>query len=267
MDIIELPGTERVVRVRFAGVIYRRYPLSKTSSDRNYFRAGHGDHVKRGRTSLHRDVWTFANGPISDGHDVDHKDGNPLNNAIDNLQLLTEAEHHAKHAHEQGERSRARWAAMSDEQRDAMLASAAAWHSTPAGRAWHAEHARKFMAALPQVDMECERCHGKYTVKSHVKSWGRFCSNKCRAGARRDSGVDNEDRTCQRCGKVFSVNRYSPVANCSLKCARGPGAERPCQRCGKPFKCAPCKPGKFCTQACAHADRRDDLLPGVQPQD
>lgn len=38
---------------------------------------------------VHRVIWECFNGPIPDGMDVDHIDGNPKNNSLSNLQLLT----------------------------------------------------------------------------------------------------------------------------------------------------------------------------------
>ena len=41
-------------------------------------------------------VWEAFNGPIPAGYEVDHKDNNPENNRLDNLQLLTHKENNIK---------------------------------------------------------------------------------------------------------------------------------------------------------------------------
>src|SRR4051812_11359125 len=52
------------------------------------------------RVRLHRMVWESANGIIPPGHDIHHKDNDPSNNQLDNLELLTKSEHCELHAEE-----------------------------------------------------------------------------------------------------------------------------------------------------------------------
>lgn len=63
----------------------------------------------------------------------------------------------------------------------------------------------------------CQQCGTEYQTRS--LSQQRFCSKKCKAKARRDSGVDNVDRACHQCGAVFSVNKYESKSHCSQSCA------------------------------------------------
>lgn len=37
-------------------------------------------------------IWSLRNGPIPAGHCIDHKDGDPRNNRLDNLRLATKSE-------------------------------------------------------------------------------------------------------------------------------------------------------------------------------
>lgn len=49
----------------------------------------------------HRVVWEAAHGPIPAGHHVHHIDENPANNAIENLRLVSAAEHRRLHSNYQ----------------------------------------------------------------------------------------------------------------------------------------------------------------------
>ena len=58
----------------FDGGLYRIWPSEK--------------YYSRGGKKLHRDVWRMAFGPIPDGCHIHHKDGNPANNVLSNLECL-----------------------------------------------------------------------------------------------------------------------------------------------------------------------------------
>ena len=51
---------------------------------------------------LHRYVWEKVNGKIPEGSQIHHRDGDRLNWNIDNLEMLTNGEHHRRHALENG---------------------------------------------------------------------------------------------------------------------------------------------------------------------
>lgn len=51
-----------------------------------------------GPSSLHRAIWEHHYGPIPDYHDIHHKDENPLNNDISNLECVDRGKHHRNSA-------------------------------------------------------------------------------------------------------------------------------------------------------------------------
>ena len=54
--------------------------------------------TRRGQVLLvHRLIWEEHYGKIPSGMDIHHKDGNKLNNKIENLECLTREEHKARH--------------------------------------------------------------------------------------------------------------------------------------------------------------------------
>lgn len=61
-----------------------------TKQEDGHYRGYHGKY-------LHRDVWEFYNGKIPRGYVIHHKDLNPENNSIENLQLMSSHEHRKLH--------------------------------------------------------------------------------------------------------------------------------------------------------------------------
>jgi hypothetical protein len=53
---------------------------------------GYYRRTREPRTMLHYDIWEFHNGPVPDGHQIGHKDGNKENNDITNLVCLPAAD-------------------------------------------------------------------------------------------------------------------------------------------------------------------------------
>lgn len=49
------------------------------------------------RSYLHQDIWEDAYGPIPEGHDIHHKDGDKTNNTLSNLECLAKADHTRLH--------------------------------------------------------------------------------------------------------------------------------------------------------------------------
>jgi hypothetical protein len=195
--------------IEYGGTRFRRYPESQDASLRNYFRPP--IHIAmRGVESLHREIWKAERGPIPPGWHVHHIDGNPLNNSLDNLECLPEAEHLSHHGNQE-------CSARKREHLDSIRHLAAAWHSSPEGIAWHKEHGRSTWETHEAEQRTCELCGVLYLTKA--RQTVKFCSNNCRSNARRRSGVDDVDRECRRCKKTFRVNQYSVKTFCGRLCA------------------------------------------------
>lgn len=167
---------------------------------------------ENGRKRLHRYVWECEHGQaIPDGMDVHHKDGDKSNNEIWNLEVITRSEHRAKHD--------AMDPSISDFRRknviEKALPAANRWHGSEEGIKWHKEQGVKAYAKREPRQYICSWCGSEFHTK-HVYSEGdnTFCSNKCKAAFRRDSGVDNEVRRCAICGREYIANKYSKVKYC-----------------------------------------------------
>ena len=146
-------------KVEFNGKTYRRYINHPDKNARRYFRRGH--------SSLHRDVWEFYNGSIPKGMQIHHKDGNPVNNDISNLELIDPKSHSKIH---EADRSKA----------------AADWHGSEEGREWHRKHVSESLAKaweqphyytkVEATERTCVWCGDKFFAK-HPKA--KFCQPDC----------------------------------------------------------------------------------------
>jgi hypothetical protein len=58
----------------------------------NYLRFQGNYNLNHKHFLVHRAVWEAFNGPIPEGYDIDHIDGNPQNNSLSNLQAITHQE-------------------------------------------------------------------------------------------------------------------------------------------------------------------------------
>ena len=166
------------------------------------------------RLRLHRFVYQQEIGEIPKGFEVHHIDHDKSNNEPANLQLVSASEHRRIHAEELTEEQRQ---AMRENMLAAAIPSAAAWHGSPDGIAWHRAHYQQCKDRLHQrQEKVCAFC-GKLFITDHK---GRFCSNACKAANRRKEGTDNVTRTCRRCGEPFVTNKYSKAIYCSRRCAK-----------------------------------------------
>jgi len=191
-----------VDEVEFRGITFRRYPESDNRADRHYYRPN-SKHIEEGVEALHREIWRHHNGEIPEGHVIHHKDGDPTNNDIENLECLTPTEHAERHPEWGGDGPP--WEAIK---------SSKDWHRSDEGREWHRQHAREqWEDAEPKVK-ECEQCGDEF---EHYTA-ARFCSNACKAKWRRESGVDDVEATCGWCGEMFTHNKHKDRQFCSRKC-------------------------------------------------
>ncbi len=165
------------------------------------------------RERLHVYVWRYFNGPVSNGYHIHHKDKDKSHNDIENLECILQFDHLSLHGTEHSERF------YDDVVKNLMeyaVPKAAEWHSSEEGKKWHSEHAKITTSSLEKREYICENC-GKHFWKKPL-GMNKFCSNNCKAAARRRSGVDNETRTCSLCGKGFIANKYSTKSFCSREC-------------------------------------------------
>jgi HNH endonuclease len=115
------------------------------------------------------------------------------------------------------------------------------------------EHQRLHRATEPHRPVICGRC-GKEFGNPWPYKPAIYCSNACRAAARRASGVDDIERRCERCGTSFWVNRYKKQRFCSLQCSEPGRYVRArdvfhCVHCDRSFE-ARDRRAMYCSEAC-----------------
>lgn len=188
------------------GRVYRRWPNSKNRSDRRYFQRS----VKGGVEYLHRAVWEKANGKIPEGHHIHHRDEDPGNNDISNLDCLHPKDHIAAHWSDERAQRQREWM-------DEIRPLTRAWHSSPEGIAEHRRIGGLAYEAFIPTPKLCRHCGAEFKPRK-IGNADLFCSNKCKSAARRASGVDDETRECLSCGVAFETNKYSTARTCSRSC-------------------------------------------------
>lgn len=198
----------------YKDIKFRRYPNSSKWADRNYY-VPNASHRKKGIGRLHQEIWKDAHGSIPSGHHIHHKDENPLNNTIDNLECLSIAAHNAYHVSTYTEEelaSRREWF-------NRIRPAASNWHGSEEGRAWHRELGHMAWENVEYITAICANCNVEFQ-RSTLGTPKVYCSNKCKTAARYKSGVDNEQRNCAYCGNEFTANKYSPIRCCSHVCSQ-----------------------------------------------
>lgn len=197
-DLTAPPVAEQVDNSHqsFNGVIYRK------NKDGHYSK----------QVGIHVDVWRYYNGDIPEGYVIHHDDWNPSNNAPDNLQLVTRAEH--KRIHNFGKPVRRRELAtvvclncgkifMTD------IPSKTKFCSQNCKVFYHNRHHEP-------VRKTCEYCGKEFILEGlsvmHAKSQ-RFCSRECAQKSGRDI------RVCPCCGERFETTKSNPKRCCSHSCS------------------------------------------------
>lgn len=228
--------------IEYAG---RRFWLQSSG---RYFQSGVKTDTER---LLHRRIWADAHGPIPDGHDVHHKDGDWRNNVLENLECLPTRVHRSAHTKELWQRPETE-AAMRAGLAKAQVA-APAWHASQEGREWHAKNALAAWENRKWHPATCVVCKAEYETPFPDRAM--YCTKACENKAAH--AKYRETRKCVQCGEEFSAFKFAPYECCSRTCGnrrkRGhpptdgkppvlPRIEREktsvatCQLCGTEFK-------------------------------
>lgn len=193
--------------VVFCGVTFTRYPNAKSLSGRRYY---YPDKRLRkdGIGALHQEVWKRHHGPIPEGMHIHHKDGDTLNNTIDNLECISAGEHTLRHA---GSTPARRLAAA------AARPLTVSWHGSPAGIEWHRAHGKEsWENRQPEVRV-CAECGKGYECWS-LRDTDKWCSGACRQRHHYRFRIGWVKKECLICGGVFHSQSRGRFKTCSRSC-------------------------------------------------
>lgn len=164
-------------------------------------------------TRLHIYVWEKFNGPVPPGFHVHHKDHDPNNNEIENLELIEGHKHLSAHSKENRE-------IAAFNLQNYAAPEAKVWHKSDEGREWHKLQYESTLAPKweEKVIKKCIVCGKEFETSVLMQNKSKFCSNACKSKYRRDMKLDNIEKTCELCGGRFWSNKYDKQRFCSVDC-------------------------------------------------
>lgn len=163
------------------------------------------------RKRLHVYMWEYFKGDIPEGLNIHHKDGDKSNNTIENFELMTNSKHSEHHSNEL---VKSNYDKIVSNLKEKALPKAIEWHKSEEGIKWHKENYEKSKFDFHILrQYKCIVC-GKSFESTQMKS--KYCSNKCKSQFRRDSGVDDVVKICEKCNKEYIANKYQKTKYCSL---------------------------------------------------
>lgn len=231
-----------------------------------YFKNKKGYYVNN-KHVLHRDVWRWHY-PLKKGRDIHHRDFNKDNNQIENLQMLTRAEHAALHHPPKSFVCTICGKTFTSKTARKRCPECVAEMKRLAEEKKQAEAAKP---PKPARTRKCIVCGKEFQMKpKESQTKGRkTCSEECYKALLRQNKppvpVKKErNLICPICGKTFQTVR-SDIKCCSSKCGakfnglnqrgkpKGEKVERVisnCELCGKEIRHPVNRPQRFCSKEC-----------------
>ena len=242
-DLLEPPTFSQVdeTHQEFNGKIYGQTTRSKHSRKKPlYYRV---------QSQIHRDIWEYYKGTIPQGDFViHHKDGNPENNDIENLVLMSNSEHLRVH-HSKGK------PIAKPKDKVFICQNCGKEYTTKfLGHNKYCSPICKHQAKYKRdmIEKVCEYCGKKFVTNKYNDA--RFCSRECVNNA--VVIVPHEIRKCLYCGKEFEVKKTASKKFCSNSCSNKYHHKdcheiRHCKWCGKEFEVVKSSKKQFCNSSCA----------------
>lgn len=154
----------------------------------------------------HRWVWINHNGAIPKGMDIHHIDGDKSNNEIENLKMLSRAEHIKEH-----------W--KNEKEIDKRLAQLdgvrpSEWLKSDEGRKFISDQGKEIWKKREPHIIICQGCG----IKKEFIRWAKFCSKNCYMKWCWRNKFNFIESKCPVCDKYFKCPKSKSNQCCSHEC-------------------------------------------------
>src|SRR6478609_3981300 len=156
-------GSDNLPQQEFNGKIYKLYPGQR--------------HYRTPQKCMHTAVWEYHFSKVPKGFVVHHKDYNPANNDISNLELISKGDHNALHNYERI-KDNPDWFERFN---SSGIAAATKYYRSPEGRKYKSEQSKRMWSERKPVKHTCQHCGSEY--ESIAFKTTNYCSKSCRGKA------------------------------------------------------------------------------------
>lgn len=164
--------------ISYNGLLFTRYPEAKQFAHKNYYQHRSKKH---GRFYLHRKIWEDMHGKIPKKYVVHHKNHNPLDNRVGNLECIPHSAHSSHHSIDSYN------PVTFKKRQKVMMEELRKWHKTKAGKDFHKRLNRKnkktWANKKPVFEKRCLVCKKKYFSKINRKN-AMYCGINCKGRAK-----------------------------------------------------------------------------------
>lgn len=203
---------------------------------------------------LHQAVYMYHFGEIPEGIHIHHKDIDPSNNEISNLQLMTNSDHHKLHQ-KLYKKEKVIYECVNCGQKFEGLKH---MKRRFCNRRCYANWLNKLGKLRKYEIRVCEFCHKNYKTRADSKQ--KYCSRECVNKATKAGLIirRKESFVCINCGKIFEAVKGGNNKFCSTSCNdkwrrkdKNHQEIRKCVVCGKEFSIYKYSKTKVCSLSCS----------------
>ena len=201
---------------------------------------------------IHTSIWNYYNGIVPEGdYVIHHKNFNPSDNVIENLELMTRAAHTKIH--------------LENVQFIKICPICNnPFRTTTVGVIYCSEKCREKAQTFIN---KCQFCGKEFEVSVKHHTVKKFCSQECMLKARQDNLLSSrlgKKEICRNCGKEYPASERVKGGFCSGWCRNKYTVsqnleERSCAYCGTKFKTYKYSAKKFCSRRCANKNRAENI--------